>query len=47
MDQDAEVSGTMTFLVDTSELLLDAIYSVGESAEMRRRGDSYVRGQTY
>ena len=47
VDQDAQVSGTMTFLVDTTELLLNAIYSLGESADMNRRGDAYVRGATY
>jgi hypothetical protein len=42
-DPDVDVQGTTTFLVDTSELLESVIHTLGEKAEMLRRGDAYYR----
>lgn len=42
-DPDVNVQGTASFLVDTSELLESAIQTLGEKAEMLRRGDAYYR----
>lgn len=42
-DPDVDVQGTTTFLVDTGELLESVIQTLGEKAEMIRRGDAYYR----
>lgn len=42
-DPDVKAKGTVNFLVDTGDLLKAAIYSVGENAEMKARGDAYIR----
>jgi hypothetical protein len=42
-DPDVKARGTINFLIDTGELLMSAIYSVGENAEMKARGDAYIR----
>ena len=42
-DQDVDVQGTTTFLIDTDELLEKVIYSLGEKAGMTPRGDAYYR----
>lgn len=42
-DTDVDVQGTTTFLVDTGELLESVIQTLGEKAEMLRRGDAYYR----
>ena len=42
-DPDIDVQGTASFLVDTSELLISVIQTLGEKAEMLRRGDAYYR----
>ena len=46
-DQDIEAKGAINFLVDTPDLLSDSIYTIGEKAEMKRRGDSYFRSKEY
>ncbi len=42
-DPDVKAKGTINFLIDTGDLLTSAIYSVGENAEMKPRGDAYIR----
>ena len=42
-DPDVEVQGTTSFLIDTDELLEKVIYSLGEKAKMKPRGDAYYR----
>jgi hypothetical protein len=42
-DRDVSASGTINFLVDTSVMLHNSVFTVGENAEMKSRGDSYVR----
>lgn len=42
-DPDVNVQGTTSFLVDTGELLESVIQTLGEKAEMLRRGDAYYR----
>lgn len=42
-DPDVDVQGTMSFLLDTDELLESVIQTLGEKAEMQRRGDAYYR----
>lgn len=46
-DKDVNVSGTINFLVDTTEMLYDSIYTVGEKAEMKARGDAYIRSRDF
>jgi hypothetical protein len=46
-DTDVNASGAINFLVDTTELLYDSIYTIGENAEMKPRGDAYVRSREY
>lgn len=42
-DQDVDVQGTTSFLIDTGELLEAAVYTLGEKAGMTPRGDAYYR----
>ena len=42
-DPDVDAQGTMTFLIDTDELLLSVVHTLGEKAELTRRGDAYYR----
>ncbi|MEZ5427170.1 MAG: hypothetical protein R2747_12945 [Pyrinomonadaceae bacterium] len=42
-DPDVDVHGTTSFLVDTDELLLSVVKTLGEKAEMKPRGDAYFR----
>ncbi len=42
-DTEVDAEGTINFLVDTEELLRNSIYTVGERAEMKPRGDAYIR----
>lgn len=46
-DTDVKAEGTINFLVDTAELLTNSIYTIGEKAEMKPRGDAYLRSNTY
>lgn len=46
-DKEVNASGTMNFLVDTTEVLHNSIYTIGEKAEMKPRGDAYVRRAGY
>ncbi|HSK74738.1 MAG TPA: hypothetical protein VK892_23770 [Pyrinomonadaceae bacterium] len=42
-DPDVEVQGTTSFLLDTDELLESVIHTMGEKADLTRRGDAYYR----
>lgn len=42
-DPDVDAQGTMTFLIDTDELLLSIVHTLGEKAELTKRGDAYYR----
>ncbi len=42
-DPDVDAQGTMSFLVDTDELLLSVVHTLGEKAELTKRGDAYYR----
>ena len=42
-DPEFDSRGTMSFLVDTNELLKSAIQALGEKAEMKPRGDAFYR----
>jgi hypothetical protein len=42
-DRDAEVSGIANFKIETKELLESVIYTIGEKAKLKPRGDSYYR----
>ena len=42
-DPDVKAQGTMTFLIDTDELLLSVVHTLGEKAELTKRGDAYYR----
>jgi hypothetical protein len=42
-DPDVEVQGTTSFLIDTDELLESVIHTMGEKADLTRRGDAYYR----
>ncbi|MDH3491954.1 MAG: hypothetical protein OEM82_00240 [Acidobacteriota bacterium] len=46
-DQDVDAKGAINFLVDTPEILFNSIYTIGEKAEMKPRGDSYIRKKDY
>lgn len=46
-DTDVKAQGTINFQVDSAELLTNSIYSIGEKAEMKRRGDAYMRASDY
>ena len=45
-DQDVKAKGAMNFLVDSAEVLTNSIYTIGENAEMKQRGDAYLRSDT-
>lgn len=42
-DADVDVQGTTSFLIDTNDLLLSVVKTLGEKAEMKKRGDAYFR----
>ena len=42
-DPDIGVKGNLNFLLDTTTLLKQAIDTVGQNAEMTKRGEAYVR----
>ena len=46
-DTDVKAQGTINFQVDSAELLTNSIYSIGEKAEMKQRGDAYLRAKDY
>lgn len=46
-DNDVDAKGAINFLVDTPELLFNSIYTIGEKAEMKPRGDAYIRKKDY
>ncbi len=46
-DTDVKAEGTINFLVDTAELLENSIFTIGEKAEMKPRGDAYLRSDSY
>ena len=45
-DPDVNAQGTMTFLIDTDELLLSVVHTLGAKAELVQRGDAYYRPRT-
>ena len=45
-DPQVDVSVAANFLVDTGELLTNAVHAIGQSAEMARRCEAYVRRMT-
>lgn len=45
VDREVDVQGAVSFLIDTNELLLSAVKTLGEKAELTRRGDSYIRSR--
>lgn len=42
-DADVEVQGTTNFLLDTNDLLESVIQTLGEKANLTKRGDAYYR----
>ncbi|MDQ4122705.1 MAG: hypothetical protein M3209_14805 [Acidobacteriota bacterium] len=42
-DPDSNVQGTASFKLGSKELLQSVIYSLGEKAELKQRGDSFYR----
>lgn len=46
-DPDVDAKGSINFLVDTTEILYDSIYTIGEKAEMKQRGDAYIRRRDF
>ncbi len=46
-DPDIEAEGRANFRVASGELLSSAINSIGRRAEMKQRGDAYMRGKDY
>ena len=46
-DPDVDAEGNINFLLDNGEMLSNAIHSLGRRAEMKQRGDSYLRGKEY
>lgn len=46
-DTEVDAEGTINFLVDTADLLRNSIYTIGEKAEMKPRGDAYIRSNDY
>ncbi len=46
-DPDVDAKGTISFLVDTFEMLADSVYTIGEKAELKPRGDAYIRRREF
>lgn len=46
-DPDVQAKGNANFLLDTGEVLEEAITALGENAEMKRRGDAYIRKKDF
>lgn len=46
-DKEVDAEGNINFLVDTAEILRNSIYTIGEKAEMKPRGDAYIRKKEY
>lgn len=42
-DPDVDVKGTVSFKLDTPELLESVIYTLGKKAELQQRGDAFFR----
>jgi hypothetical protein len=42
-DPDSDAQGTASFKLSDKELLQSVIYSLGEKAELKQRGDSFYR----
>ena len=45
-DPDVDAKGTMSFLIDTGDLLVSAIHTLGDKAKLVQRGDAYYRPRT-
>ncbi|MEZ5345774.1 MAG: hypothetical protein R2681_09490 [Pyrinomonadaceae bacterium] len=46
-DADVGAKGDINFLLDTEELVTSAINTIGNNAEMKPRGDAYIRSKDY
>ncbi len=46
-DREVDAEGTINFLVDTEDILRNSIYTIGEKAEMKPRGDAYIRKKDF
>jgi len=46
-DPEVDAQGNINFLLDTGKMLQSAIHSLGQRAEMKRRGDSYIRSKGF
>lgn len=46
-DPDVKAKGNANFLLDTGEVLAEAITALGENAEMKKRGDAYIRKKDF
>ena len=46
-DPDVNAKGTINFLLDTEELLKKAITASGENAELKKRGDAYIKKKDF
>lgn len=42
-DQDVDMQGSASFLIDTNPLLLSMVQTLGEKSKMIKRGDAYYR----
>ncbi len=45
-DPDSDVKGLTSFKIENKELLQSVIFSLGEKAKMKQRGDAYYRPRT-
>jgi len=46
-DPDVKARGTINFLLDTGKLVASAVSTLGQKAEMKPRGDAYIRSSDY
>ncbi|NNE97862.1 MAG: hypothetical protein HKN25_02445 [Pyrinomonadaceae bacterium] len=46
-DPEVDAKGNANFLLDTEEVLTKAITALGENAEMKKRGDAYIRKKVF
>ncbi len=45
-DRDADLNGVTSFKIENKDLLDSVIKTLGEKAELRKRGDSYIRSRS-
>ena len=46
-DPEVGAKGNLNFLLDTEEMTTAAINSLGQRAEMKPRGDAYIRSKEF